>query len=122
MRKRENRQARTAGDARTAALGERQLWRLLPIILSATFMALFDFFVVNVTGSVSLLGKTTLGLGGGVTADHVLYNFTGAGGSITTKVNNVLNGTLLAPNRMELCYLHVSTISRIASCAELTKQ
>jgi hypothetical protein len=32
------------------------------------------------------------------------------------------NGTLLAPNRMELCYLHVSSISRIASCAELTKQ
>ena len=32
------------------------------------------------------------------------------------------NGTLLAPNRMELCYLHVSAISRIASCAELTKQ
>jgi hypothetical protein len=32
------------------------------------------------------------------------------------------NGTLLAPNRMELCYLHVSNISRIASCAELTKQ
>ncbi len=32
------------------------------------------------------------------------------------------NGTLLAPNRMELCYLHVSSISRIASCVELTKQ
>jgi hypothetical protein len=32
------------------------------------------------------------------------------------------NGTLLAPNRMELCYLHVSSISRIASCAELSKQ
>ncbi len=32
------------------------------------------------------------------------------------------NGTLLAPNRMELCYLHVSSVSRIASCAELTKQ
>jgi hypothetical protein len=31
-------------------------------------------------------------------------------------------GTMLAPNRMELCYLHVSSISRIASCAELTKQ
>jgi hypothetical protein len=31
-------------------------------------------------------------------------------------------GTLLAPNRIELCYLHVSTLSRIASCAELTKQ
>jgi hypothetical protein len=32
------------------------------------------------------------------------------------------NGTILAPNRIELCYLHVSSISRIASCAELTKQ
>jgi len=32
------------------------------------------------------------------------------------------NGTLLAPNRMELCYLHVSSAARIASCAELTKQ
>jgi hypothetical protein len=32
------------------------------------------------------------------------------------------NGTILAPNRMELCYLHVSSVSRIASCAELTKQ
>jgi hypothetical protein len=32
------------------------------------------------------------------------------------------NGTLLAPNRMELCYLHVSSLSRVASCTELTKQ
>jgi hypothetical protein len=32
------------------------------------------------------------------------------------------NGTLLAPNRIELCYLHVSSASRIASCTELTKQ
>jgi hypothetical protein len=32
------------------------------------------------------------------------------------------NGTLLTPNRMELCYLHVSPASRIASCVELTKQ
>jgi len=32
------------------------------------------------------------------------------------------NGTMLAPNRMELCYLHVSSVSRIASCVELTKQ
>jgi hypothetical protein len=31
-------------------------------------------------------------------------------------------GTMLAPNRMELCYLHVSSASRIASCTELTKQ
>jgi hypothetical protein len=31
-------------------------------------------------------------------------------------------GTILAPNRMELCYLHLSTNSRIASCTELIKQ
>ena len=32
------------------------------------------------------------------------------------------HGTMLAPNRMELCYLHVSAAARIASCVELTKQ
>jgi hypothetical protein len=31
-------------------------------------------------------------------------------------------GIMLAPNRMELCYLHVSSAARVASCAELTKQ
>jgi hypothetical protein len=32
------------------------------------------------------------------------------------------SGTMLAPNRMELCHLHVSPTGRIASCLELTKQ
>jgi hypothetical protein len=32
------------------------------------------------------------------------------------------HGTILAPNRMEWCYLHVSSAARIASCTELTKQ
>jgi hypothetical protein len=31
-------------------------------------------------------------------------------------------GTMLAPNRMELCYLLQSPATRIASCTELTKQ
>jgi hypothetical protein len=31
-------------------------------------------------------------------------------------------GTMLAPNRMELCYHHLSSAARIASCTELTKQ
>jgi hypothetical protein len=31
-------------------------------------------------------------------------------------------GTMLAPNRMELCYHHLSAAARIASCVELTKQ
>jgi hypothetical protein len=34
----------------------------------------------------------------GVTANHVIYNFTGASGSISAQVSNVLAGTLLAPN------------------------
>ena len=31
-------------------------------------------------------------------------------------------GTMLAPNRMELCYMMRSASTRVASCAELTKQ
>ena len=34
----------------------------------------------------------------------------------------ISNGTLLAPNQMELCYLKQSSAARIASCTELTKQ
>jgi hypothetical protein len=30
--------------------------------------------------------------------------------------------TLLAPDRMEICYLHLSSAARIASCTELTRQ
>ena len=31
-------------------------------------------------------------------------------------------GTMLAPNRMELCYRHLSANARIVSCTEFTKQ
>ena len=31
-------------------------------------------------------------------------------------------GTMLTPDRMEICYLHLSSASRIASCTELTRQ
>jgi hypothetical protein len=31
-------------------------------------------------------------------------------------------GTMLAPNRMELCYMHLSQATRLASCLEMTKQ
>jgi hypothetical protein len=31
-------------------------------------------------------------------------------------------GTVLAPNRMEWCYMHLSQGTRVASCTELTKQ
>src|SRR5262245_2932142 len=31
-------------------------------------------------------------------------------------------GAMLAPNRMELCYLQISRAARVASCVELTRQ
>jgi len=31
-------------------------------------------------------------------------------------------GTMLTPDRIEICYLHLSSASRIASCTELTRQ
>jgi hypothetical protein len=31
-------------------------------------------------------------------------------------------GTMLAANRLELCYMHSSQATRVASCAEVTKQ
>jgi hypothetical protein len=31
-------------------------------------------------------------------------------------------GSILQPNRIELCYMHVSAAARLASCTELTKQ
>lgn len=31
-------------------------------------------------------------------------------------------GTMLAPDQMEICYLHSSSEKRVASCTELTKQ
>jgi hypothetical protein len=31
-------------------------------------------------------------------------------------------GTLLAPDRIELCYMHSSSGAKVASCTELTKQ
>ena len=30
--------------------------------------------------------------------------------------------TMLGPNRLEMCYLHLSAASRVASCTEFTKQ
>lgn len=56
-----------------------------------------DIFIVNVKGSVDLGHKESLSLAGGVTASHVLYNFTGAHGSITADFGSTINGTLLAP-------------------------
>jgi hypothetical protein len=46
---------------------------------------------------------------------------TGAIHMVTDDVGYTL-GTILAPDRMELCYMHVSPASHISSCTEMTKQ
>src|SRR5262249_52293114 len=56
-----------------------------------------DVFLVNVTGSPSFTRTRGLLPGGGVTTNHVLYNFTGNTGTIKSHVGNVFYGTLLAP-------------------------
>jgi choice-of-anchor A domain-containing protein len=54
-------------------------------------------FIVNVSGSLILGGRSSLAVGGQVTSARVLYNFTGSSLTISTQAGNVLNGTLLAP-------------------------
>ena len=56
-----------------------------------------DVFIVNVSGSASFVGTGGLMLGGGVTPNHVLYNFTSSSGTIVSHVGNAFYGTLLAP-------------------------
>jgi choice-of-anchor A domain-containing protein len=56
-----------------------------------------DMFIVNVRGDLQLRGNSGLKLAGGVTADHVIYNFVGRNGTVSASGNNVINGTLLAP-------------------------
>jgi hypothetical protein len=46
---------------------------------------------------------------------------TGAVYMVTDDVGYTV-GTMLAPDRMELCYMHVAAASHISSCTELTKQ
>ena len=46
---------------------------------------------------------------------------TGAIHMVTDDVGYTL-GTMLAPDRMELCYMHVSPASHISSCTEMKKQ
>lgn len=58
-----------------------------------------DYFVIDVTGSLKLAGTAALNLGGGVTTNHVIYDFTGSSANtIQTDVGDNVYGTLLAPN------------------------
>jgi choice-of-anchor A domain-containing protein len=61
-----------------------------------------DLFVVNDPGVFNLSGTSRIALAGGLTPDHVLFNFIGSGGgreTIEMSGRTSAAGTLLAPNR-----------------------
>ncbi|HWE51504.1 MAG TPA: ice-binding family protein [Bryobacteraceae bacterium] len=57
-----------------------------------------DYFIVNVTGNLTLGGTASLLLSGGLTAGNVIYNFNSGAGAcvLNTAVNDVINGIVLA--------------------------
>jgi hypothetical protein len=55
-------------------------------------------------------------------SEQVIAVVSRSGAIILADDEGYTHGTMLTPNRMELCYLHVSSAARIASCVELTKQ
>jgi choice-of-anchor A domain-containing protein len=60
-----------------------------------------DYFVFNLTGTYSQSGKSNLLLTGGITQDHILWNFIGGGSAISigTGNNGQLAGVFLSPFR-----------------------
>lgn len=58
-----------------------------------------QYFIINVTGNMTLTGSASLLLSGGLSASHVLYNFEGSKATIDTHVNDTVNGILLAASK-----------------------
>ena len=56
------------------------------------------------------------------TSDTVIAVISRSGSIYMVDDDGYTVGTLLAPNRMELCYMHLSSAARVASCTELTKR
>lgn len=54
------------------------------------------YFVVNASGNLRISGTSSLVLSGGVTNDHVLWNFTASGANIQPDAHDVVNGVVLA--------------------------
>ena len=56
------------------------------------------------------------------TSDTVIAVVSRSGSIYMVDDDGYTVGTMLAPNRMELCYMHLSPAARVASCTELTKR
>lgn len=55
-------------------------------------------------------------------SEKVIAVYSRSGTILMADNEGYTHGTMLGPGRMELCYLHVSTAARIASCTALSKQ
>jgi hypothetical protein len=55
-------------------------------------------------------------------SERVIAVFSRSGAILLADNDGHTHGTMLAPNRMELCHLHVAPTVRVASCVELIKQ
>jgi choice-of-anchor A domain-containing protein len=58
-----------------------------------------DFFVVNVSGTATLTGGSSIVLTGGATAGRILWNFLGSGQDINLNGNSHFEGTILVASR-----------------------
>jgi hypothetical protein len=58
-----------------------------------------DRFIFNIHGGLNLNGNAGVVLSGGVLAQNVVFNFIGAGSSLSTHVGNAMQGIVLAPDR-----------------------
>jgi len=56
------------------------------------------------------------------TSEKVIAVYSRSGAILMADTEGYTHGTMLGPDRIELCYLHVSTAARIASCTELKKE
>ena len=59
-----------------------------------------DLFVVNDTGDFELSGNTNMLLSGGLTTNHVLFNFVGSGPQVQTSGQSFTVGTFLGVDRV----------------------
>jgi choice-of-anchor A domain-containing protein len=58
-----------------------------------------DYFVFNITGAYTMSSKSSMSLMGGVTSDHILWNFIGTGNGANLASAGQAFGTFLSPYR-----------------------
>jgi hypothetical protein len=55
-------------------------------------------------------------------SETIIGVLTRAGSLLLVDTDGYSSGTLLGPDRLELCYLQIATYGRVASCTEMTRQ